>query len=83
MALNGRDALHGPPVTPRRPGSVGGAWMPVCRYEELTPEQGVEAMVDGRQVALFRTYDGQLYAGGTPDPLEHIRVVDGYVEIEL
>lgn len=70
-------------MSTRRPGSVPGAWMPVCRCDELTPEHGVTAMVDGQQVALFRTYDGQLYGGGIPDPLEHVRVVDGYVEIEL
>ena len=39
-----------------------GAWVPVCRSNELHPEQGVAAVVEGRQVAVFRTHDGDLYA---------------------
>ena len=43
-------------------------WTPVCRYAELLPERGVAALVNGEQVALFRTFDGMLHAIGNRDP---------------
>jgi nitrite reductase (NADH) small subunit len=43
-------------------------WAPVCRYDDLQPERGVAALVGGEQVALFRTFDGSLYAIGNQDP---------------
>jgi nitrite reductase (NADH) small subunit len=43
-------------------------WVPVCRYDDLQPERGVAALVSGLQVALFRTWDGVLYAIGNQDP---------------
>jgi nitrite reductase (NADH) small subunit len=44
-------------------------WHPVCRYDELLPERGVAALVDGRPVAVFRTHDGNVYALSNFDPL--------------
>lgn len=44
-------------------------WTVVCPYPRLEPERGVAALVDGEQVALFRTYDGALYAIGQRDPI--------------
>jgi nitrite reductase (NADH) small subunit len=43
-------------------------WTPVCRYDDLQPECGVTALLGGDQVALFRTFDGSLYAIGNQDP---------------
>ena len=43
-------------------------WAAVCRYDQLVPERGVAALVDGEQVALFRTFDGMLHAIGNRDP---------------
>jgi nitrite reductase (NADH) small subunit len=40
----------------------------VCRYDHLQPERGVAALVEGRQVAVFRTFDGMLHAIGNQDP---------------
>ena len=31
-------------------------WEDVCRYDDLEPERGVAALVDGVQVALFRLH---------------------------
>jgi nitrite reductase (NADH) small subunit len=45
------------------------AWTTVCPYEHLEPERGVAALVEGHQVALFRTHDGTLYAIGNRDPV--------------
>ena len=40
----------------------------MCRYDDLQPERGVAALVDDDQVAVFRTFDGSLYAIGNQDP---------------
>ena len=40
----------------------------VCSYHQLLPERGVCALVDGVQVAIFRTFDGALHAVGNVDP---------------
>ena len=43
-------------------------WVAVCDAARLLPERGVAALVDGTQVAIFRTFDGRLYAVGNQDP---------------
>jgi nitrite reductase (NADH) small subunit len=43
-------------------------WTPVCRYDDLQPERGVAALLGDEQVAVFRTFDGSLYAIGNQDP---------------
>lgn len=43
-------------------------WTPVCAYTDLLPERGACALVDGHQIAIFRTFDGALYAIGNRDP---------------
>jgi nitrite reductase (NADH) small subunit len=40
----------------------------VCRYDQLLPERGVAALVDGAQIAVVRTFDGTVYAVGNQDP---------------
>ncbi|HEX6335852.1 MAG TPA: nitrite reductase small subunit NirD [Jiangellaceae bacterium] len=49
-------------------------WTPICTLADLQPERGVAALVDGIQVAIFRTHDGRLYAIGNRDPFS-----DAYV----
>jgi nitrite reductase (NADH) small subunit len=43
-------------------------WTVVCRYRDLQPERGVAALIGGVQVALFRAFDGTVYAIGNQDP---------------
>jgi nitrite reductase (NADH) small subunit len=43
-------------------------WTPVCAYARLEPERGVAALVNGVQVAIFRTFDGELFALHNLDP---------------
>ncbi|MBP2703649.1 nitrite reductase small subunit NirD [Microbispora sp. RL4-1S] len=43
-------------------------WTPACSYGDMLPERGVAVLVDGRQVAVFRTFDGVLYALDNLDP---------------
>ena len=50
-------------------------WTTVCPYERLEPERGVAALIDGIQVALFRTHDGQLHAIDNYDPYGRAHVL--------
>ncbi|MCA2219949.1 nitrite reductase small subunit NirD [Nonomuraea sp. NPDC052129] len=50
-------------------------WIPVCGYQGLLPERGVCALVDGRQVAVFRTFDGTVHAIGNLDPFSGAQVL--------
>ena len=43
-------------------------WTAVCDYDWLLPERGVAALIDGVQVAVFRTFDGIVHAVGNRDP---------------
>jgi nitrite reductase (NADH) small subunit len=48
--------------------TAAAVWTAVCRYDALVAERGVAALVGGAQVAVFRTFDGMLYAVGNQDP---------------
>ncbi len=48
--------------------TVFARWYPVCEYSDLLPERGVAALIAGRQVAVFRTFDGAVHAIGNQDP---------------
>ncbi|MCU1656882.1 MAG: nitrite reductase small subunit [Pseudonocardiales bacterium] len=48
--------------------AVGVEWTPVCRLDDLQPERGVAALVDGVQMAVFRTFNDELHAVGNQDP---------------
>jgi nitrite reductase (NADH) small subunit len=62
-----------------RPVSPGGpieGMIEVCRFDELLPERGVAALLpSGAQVAVFRTYDDQLYALENVDPFSGAAVL--------
>jgi nitrite reductase (NADH) small subunit len=52
-------------------GSHGAAhrWTDVCALDDLTPDRGVCALVDGAAVAVFSCWpDGALFAVGNLDP---------------
>ncbi|GAA0342620.1 nitrite reductase small subunit NirD [Actinoallomurus spadix] len=50
-------------------------WTAVCDYDDLQPERGVCALVGDRQVAIFRTYEGALYALSGHDPFSGANVL--------
>lgn len=50
-------------------------WIRICDAEELTPERGVAALLDGRQIAVFRTWDGQFYAVDNRDPFSGANIM--------
>lgn len=48
--------------------SYGTGWHRVCAVTDLEPAWGEAALIAGRQVALFRTVSGEVYAVGHEDP---------------
>ena len=50
-------------------------WTVVCPYLRLEPDRGVAALVGGEQVALFRTFEGNLHAIGNVDPFSGAAVL--------
>lgn len=51
------------------------SWTAVCDMDDLLPEVGVPAMVDGVQVALFRLADDQVLAIQQRDPYSGANVL--------
>jgi len=47
----------------------------VCALDALDPERGAAALVDGRQVALFRLPDGDVRAVDHRDPATGVNVL--------
>ena len=54
-----------PTDPPRRPLAV---WVRVCTMSDLERERGLAALIDGEQVALFRTHDDRIHAVQQLDP---------------
>jgi nitrite reductase (NADH) small subunit len=50
-------------------------WVPVCRLDRLEPERGVAALIGADQVAVFRTFDGELLAIDNFDPYGRAHVL--------
>jgi nitrite reductase (NADH) small subunit len=51
------------------------AWTPVCTLEQILPDTGVAALVDGRQIAIFRLRDDRLHAIDNHDPCSGANVL--------
>lgn len=47
----------------------------VCRYDDLLPELGVRALVGGAHVAVFRTFEGEVFAIDAVDPFSGASVL--------
>src|SRR4051794_23018732 len=50
-------------------------WTELCRFDALTPERGVAALVGDLQLAVFRTFDDSLYAIDNIDPFSGAAVL--------
>ena len=48
--------------------------MKICRLEDIVPDTGVAALVDGQQVAVFRI-NQEIYAIGNRDPFSGANVL--------
>jgi nitrite reductase (NADH) small subunit len=55
-------------TTARAAEATAPRWEPICRYDQLEVEQGMAALVEDVQVAIFRTFDGRLFALDNQDP---------------
>jgi nitrite reductase (NADH) small subunit len=68
-------------TTAPRPGTADDArqaddgWTPVCAFVALPVDRGVTALVHGGAVAVFRTYDDEVYALANHDPLTRAGVL--------
>ncbi|MGO4492335.1 nitrite reductase (NAD(P)H) small subunit, partial [Arthrobacter sp. 2YAF22_2] len=58
-------------------GGAGAAWHRVCAVEDLEPGWGEAALIAGRQVALFRTAAGEVFAVEHADPATGAHVMAG------
>lgn len=47
----------------------------ICTINDLTPQVGVPALVQGEQVAVFRLKDGNIYAVSNYDPFSKANVI--------
>jgi nitrite reductase (NADH) small subunit len=47
---------------------LSAAWTVVCSYTDLLPERGACVLLAGHQIAIFRDFEGRLYALGNRDP---------------
>jgi nitrite reductase (NADH) small subunit len=68
-------ALAAAEATPAAGHAPEADWTVVCRWDRLERERGVAAMVAGRQVAVFRTWDDGLYALDHLDPFSGAYVI--------
>ncbi|MEV6985169.1 nitrite reductase small subunit NirD [Sphaerisporangium sp. NPDC051017] len=57
------------------PGDDTRTWVPICAYTDLIPERGAAALVASDQIAVFRTFDGRVYAVGNRDPFSRAYVM--------
>jgi nitrite reductase (NADH) small subunit len=51
-----------------RPAALRADWVAICELRRLTPERGVAALVDGRQLAVFLLSSGEIHAVDNIDP---------------
>ncbi len=50
-------------------------WLRVCALDDLVPDRGAAALVDGQQVALFRLGTGEVHAVDHRDPFTGANVL--------
>jgi nitrite reductase (NADH) small subunit len=50
-------------------------WVEICPYDAIYPDTGVCALIQGRQVAVFRLSDGTLHAVSNFDPFSAANVL--------
>jgi len=56
--------------------NIPGNWVEICELDEITPNSGICALVDGEQVAVFRIEkDNQLFAVSNYDPFGEANVL--------
>jgi len=66
---------EGAPTPPPGAPVTAAGWTRVCRLDDLLVERGAAALIGDRQIALFRTFDGRLYATDQIDPFSGAAVL--------
>jgi nitrite reductase (NADH) small subunit len=61
-------------IVPKETGPYLG-WQFICDLDQLIPERGIAALIGGVQVAVFRLFDGTVYAVGNIDPFSGAAVL--------
>lgn len=51
------------------------AWIDVCALEDLVPERGAAALLEGTQIAVFRLLDDEVVAVQQKDPFSGANVL--------
>ncbi|MCU0552528.1 MAG: nitrite reductase small subunit NirD [Leptolyngbya sp. Prado105] len=51
------------------------SWLTVCTLDDIAPNTGVCALVEGQQVAIFRVGEDELYAIDNFDPFSNAYVL--------
>ena len=69
------DAQPATDTQPSAPTAPGEGWTDVCAVDDIVPDTGVAAWVDGHQIAVFRLADGQVLAIDHHDPLAGANVL--------
>jgi NAD(P)H-dependent nitrite reductase small subunit len=54
--------------------SIAACWHPICALEDILPESGVAALVNGEEIAVFRVRDA-VFAVGNYDPASDANVL--------
>jgi nitrite reductase (NADH) small subunit len=75
MKVDPRSAGNGSRITDHGSPPTDGDWIAVCRLKDIVPNTGVCALVDGRQVAVFRLDDDRVYAIDNHDPFSRANVL--------
>jgi nitrite reductase (NADH) small subunit len=61
---------------PRDATVMSSNWVDICSLDEILPGTGVAALVEGEQIAILRSSDGeQIYAISNFDPFSHAFVL--------
>lgn len=55
----------------------------ICTLNDLTPELGVSALINGEQVAIFRLKDNRVYAIANYDPFSQANVLSRGLTCDL
>lgn len=62
-------------TTTAAPATAAESWVRVCRVEQLPPDRGQAALINGRQIALFRLHCGEVHAVSHKDPVSGSNVM--------
>ena len=75
MKADTRAAGESSAVSRQSSPAADGDWVSVCKLDDIVPNTGVCALVNERQVAIFRLDDGRVFAIDNHDPFSRANVL--------